>query len=318
LAKYQNMDLILARVILQFGVEKFDSLAKIKYRLSRKYQGLYLELLAWRIYTIPVLSYKKKNYKSQKRNKSEKRKNPWKSKNKWIWKKKKTYPYHKRQWRKKEKRWKIKIQNQPQNQPQPQPQTQFHHQPENQPVLQPQSQLQNQQVLQIQSQPQNQQTLQPQSQPQIQPQNQISSQLLIENNCLPQQISRWEKRKPLIMSENLLCTTCEWDEGCSKSKSTEMKTRIKEECSQLKLKIGAFCNYEDGLEIGMVNFKEDWEKWSQVMKWDKSIDTLSSLIDYLSNKPAKKSEKKKRKIGSREINSTLSEGQKYLNRMNKN
>jgi hypothetical protein len=120
------------------------------------------------------------------------------------------------------------------------------------------------------------------------------------------------------MSENLLYTTCEWDEGCEKNKSNEMKTRIKEECNQLKLKLGCFCNYEGGLEIGMVNFKEDWEKWSQVMKWDKSIDTLSSLTDYLRNKPAKTLEKKKRKIGSRELNSTLSEGQKYLNRMNRN
>jgi hypothetical protein len=126
---------------------------------------------------------------------------------------------------------------------------------------------------------------------------------------------RWKKRKPLIMAENLLQVTCEWDEGCDKKKSSEMKTRIKKECDQLKIKIGSFCAYESGLEIGLVNFKEDWEKWSLVMKWDNSIDTLSSLINYLKNE--KKLESGKRKIGAREIKSTLSEGQKYLDRMNK-
>jgi hypothetical protein len=296
-------------------VKKYDSLSKIKYLLSQKYKGLFLELLSWRIFTISIYNlqsnknkYSKNNnqnhrwnYENQRfwKKPSKKREIPWNSTNHWnsenqrFWKKPnkiRVNPWNsnkQKRWRIKKKKWRIKTLNNQtsQIQFQSQPQSETQNQPQNQ--IQPQSLIQTQIPSQIFTQ----------DEPPLQ---QISNIISIN-----EEYSRWEKRKPQILAENLLFATCEWDKNCDKKNSIKMKDRIKKECKQLNITIGSFCANEDGLEIGMVNFKRDWEKWISVMKWNESIDTLSSLISHLENNKNTQQEIKNTSTNMNNNNNTI-------------
>jgi hypothetical protein len=224
------MDLTLSTIILQFGVEKFDSLSKIKYKLSGTYYGFFLDLLSWRLYTIPISKQQPKkhswNHKNERPWKIQKRTTLWNSKNQsshqwhwkskssnsqnqWHWKKKSPNsrinwnsksPNSQNQWhwKKKQKKWRIKAKN---NETQNKPLTH-----------ESQSQSQSETPTQIQSQSET----PTKNQSQLQTQTQIQSQLRTQTQDTqlpPQQTSidvdlRWKKRKPVIMAENLLQTTC--------------------------------------------------------------------------------------------------------------